>query len=307
ASISAIVSDPPDGTVATVGAALVLAGAFTKSAQAPFHFWLPGAMAAPTPVSAYLHSATMVKAGIVLVARLAPGLAPLGPWRGLIAAAGVTSLLLGGLRAMRQYDAKLLLAHGTVSQLGFLMVLVGAGDPGLTAAGVAMLLTHALFKAALFLVVGIVDHSAHSRDLRALTGLGRRLPLLAALAGLAAASMAGIPPLLGFAAKEMALDEVLHADLGAYDAVVLAGIVLGSVLTAAYSARLVLGLFGSRPVPAPSGARTTEVLAIDPDDVGRPSPAFVAPVVVLVAASLLGGLLAPTVGDWLAPAASSLD
>src|SRR5690606_10911137 len=215
ASISAIVSDPPDGTVATVGAALVLAGAFTKSAQAPFHFWLPGAMAAPTPVSAYLHSATMVKAGIVLVARLAPGLAPLGPWRGLIAAAGVTSLLLGGLRAMRQYDAKLLLAHGTVSQLGFLMVLVGAGDPGLTAAGVAMLLTHALFKAALFLVVGIVDHSAHSRDLRALTGLGRRLPLLAALAGLAAASMAGIPPLLGFAAKEMALDEVLHADLGA--------------------------------------------------------------------------------------------
>ena len=132
----------------------MLVGAFTKSAQYPFHAWLPGAMAAPTPVSAYLHSATMVKAGVFLVARFAPSFADVGLWRPLVLAAGCCTLVFGGLRALRQHDLKLLLAFGTVSQLGLLMVLFGAGTPATVTAGWVLLVAHAAFKAALFMVVG---------------------------------------------------------------------------------------------------------------------------------------------------------
>ena len=158
---------------------LVLVGAITKSALVPFHFWLPAAMEAPTPVSAYLHAAAMVKAGIYLVARLAPGFADVPGWRPIVLGLGLATMLVGGYRAIRQNDLKLLLAFGTVSQLGFLMVLVGAGSQEMAAAGLAMIVAHALFKSTLFLTVGVVDHATGTRDLRVLSGLGRRLPVLA--------------------------------------------------------------------------------------------------------------------------------
>jgi len=191
-TISGVLAADPSGGLVPAALVLVLFGTATKSAQFPFQFWLPGAMAAPTPVSAYLHSATMVKAGIVVVARLAPVFADDAPWRPIVVVCGVASILLGGVRSMRQQDAKLALAHGTASQLGLIMVLVGLGTPATTFAGVAVLLAHALFKASWFLSVGAVDHATGTRDLRRLRGV-RRLPVLAATIVLAAASMAAIP------------------------------------------------------------------------------------------------------------------
>ncbi len=199
------------------GTVLLLVGAITKSAMVPFHFWLPAAMEAPTPVSAYLHAAAMVKAGIYLVARLAPGFADLPGWRPIVLGLGAATMLVGGYRALRQTDLKLLLAFGTVSQLGFLMVLVGAGSRELAAAGLVMTIAHALFKSTLFLTVGVVDHATGTRDLRQLSGLGRRLPALAVIGGLAALSMAGIPPLLGFVGKEAAFAALLEGGLAEPD------------------------------------------------------------------------------------------
>ncbi|HEY0644208.1 MAG TPA: proton-conducting transporter membrane subunit, partial [Nocardioides sp.] len=201
-TISGILADPPTGPAATVGVALLLVGALSKSALVPFHFWLPGAMAAPTPVSAYLHAASMVKAGVYLVALLAPAFAGTPGWHEVVLTAGVATMLLGGWRALRQYDIKLLLAYGTVSQLGFLLVVLSVGTRATALAGLAMLVAHALFKAALFLVVGIIDHQAGTRDLRKLSGLGRTSPVLLWTALLTGASMAGLPPLLGFVGKE---------------------------------------------------------------------------------------------------------
>ena len=170
--ISELLRDPPTGTTVTTGLVLVAVGAFTKSAQYPFHSWLPGAMAAPTPVSAYLHSATMVKAGVYLLARFAPVFALHAPWRPLVVTVGLVTMIAGGLRALRQYDLKLLLAHGTVSQLGFLVVLFGVGIPGATAAGILAIVAHAAFKAALFLTVGVIDHQTGTRDIRLVPPLG---------------------------------------------------------------------------------------------------------------------------------------
>jgi multicomponent Na+:H+ antiporter subunit A len=284
ATLSALLADPPTGGVATAGALLALVGAFTKSAQVPFHTWLPGAMAAPTPVSAYLHSATMVKAGVYLIARLAPAL--LVGWRPLVLAVGVATMLVGGYRALRQHDLKLLLAHGTVSQLGFLVVLFGAGTEAATHAGVVLLIAHAAFKATLFLVVGVIDHQAGTRDLRTLSGLGRRLPGVAAVATVAALSMAGLPPLLGFVAKEAAFEAFLgggaDGGLGALGPAVLAGIVAGSVLTTAYTARFLWGAFARKPheqTRAHVGAQ-----------VPRPSALFAAPAGLLAAAGLVLGV-----------------
>src|SRR3712207_6348466 len=171
--LSEVVADPGSGTAMTVGTVLVLMGAITKSAMVPFHFWLPAAMEAPTPVSAYLHAAAMVKAGIYLVARLAPGFADVPGWRPIVLGLGLATMLVGGYRSLRQNDLKLLLAFGTVSQLGFLMVLVGAGSREMANAGLAMVLAHGLFKSTLFLSVGVVDHATGTRDLRRLSGLGR--------------------------------------------------------------------------------------------------------------------------------------
>ncbi len=308
-TISELVADPPSGTLTNVALVLVLMGAFTKSAQFPFHFWLPGAMAAPTPVSAYLHSATMVKAGLVVVARFAPAFAAQGPWRTLVVFAGLASLLVGGVRAMRQQDAKLALAHGTVSQLGFLMVLLGLGTPATTYAGVAMLLAHALFKASLFLCVGVVDHEAGTRDMRRLRGLLRALPVVAASVIVAAASMAAIPPTLGFVAKEKALDGLLESEIGAIGTIALIGVAVGSVLTVAYTIRIAVGLLGNdAPGIAADDDPTTIVgQPIDPSSLHRPAWSFVGAPALLAALSLAGGLAAAPVGDWLAEASASLD
>ncbi len=283
ASLSAVLADPPQGTTVAVALVLVLVGAFTKSAQVPFHPWLPAAMAAPTPVSAYLHAAAMVKAGVYLVARLAPAFATVAPWRPLVLSVGLATMLVGGWRSLRQNDLKRLLAFGTVSQLGFLMVLLGAGTPEAALAGAALLLAHGLFKSTLFLTVGVIDHETGTRDLRQLSGLGRRLPVLATVATLAALSMAGVPPLLGFLSKEAAYEAFLHGDPG--DLAVFAGLFLGSVLTAAYSARFVWGAFASKPGCAATRAHS-------------PAPGFVAPVVVLGLSGLVLGLL-PALADPL--------
>ena len=294
-SFTEMSADTPTGAMVTTAACLALVGAFTKSAQFPFHFWLPGAMAAPTPVSAYLHSATMVKAGIVLMARMAPIFGDLEVWRWMVVVCGGITMVLGGLRAMRQTDAKLLLAHSTVSQLGFLTILVGLGVPGATYAGVAHLVAHAIFKAGLFLGVGVIDHATGTRDIRRLNGLWHEMRFVAVLMALAA-SMAGLIPLLGFATKEKALVALLDADLGATSAVALGAVVVGSVLSAAYSMRLLRGLLG-----------TTEGID-DPAHVHHaPGPVLVAPVAVFAGASLLGGLFAGVVGGWLRAPAGSLD
>lgn len=286
ASLSAILADPPRGGTVPVALLLILVGAFTKSAQVPFHPWLPSAMAAPTPVSAYLHAAAMVKAGVYLVARLAPAFAVVAVWRPVVLTVGLATMVIGGWRALRQTDLKRLLAFGTVSQLGFLMVLLGAGTREAALAGAALLLAHGLFKATLFLTVGVIDHATGSRDLRELSGVGRRLPVLATVATLAALSMAGVPPLLGFISKEAAYEAFLHGT--GPDLVVFAGLFVGSVLTAAYSARFVWGAFAAKPDVAPTEVHT-------------PSSGLLAPVVVLGAAGLLLGL-APQVADPLVQA-----
>jgi multicomponent Na+:H+ antiporter subunit A len=242
--ISEIVADPPGGTAVSVGVTLLLVGAVSKSALVPFHFWLPGAMAAPTPVSAYLHAAAMVKAGVYLVARLAPAFAVLDSWRVAVLVLGCGTLLIGASRALRQHDLKLLLAYGTVSQLGLLIVLVGQGSRDVLLAGVGLLLAHALYKSALFLVVGIVDRATGTRDLRVLSGVGRARPRLAVIAGLAVASMAGVPLFAGFAAKETAFDALWHGD--AVDHLTLAAIVVGVALTAAYAWRFWWGAFATK-------------------------------------------------------------
>jgi len=284
-SLSAILAAPPEGTTVTVGLVLILLGAFTKSAQVPFHSWLPGAMAAPTPVSAYLHSATMVKAGIYLIARLSPAFASVPVWRPLVLTVGGVTMLLGGWRALRQHDLKLVLAYGTISQLGFLTLLFGAGYPETTLAGTAVLLAHAAFKASLFMTVGIVDHQTHTRDLRRLSGLGRTLRPTAVVAILAAASMAGLPPLFGFVAKEAAFEALLGDAMGV---ALITLVVVGSVLTVAYTARYVWGGF-ARKQPY----ELEEVVA----------PTTVPPAVALVAPAGLLAVLGLALGIW--PAAGS--
>jgi multicomponent Na+:H+ antiporter subunit A len=292
--LSELLADPPSGTTITVALVLVLLGAFTKSAQAPFSFWLPGAMAAPTPISAYLHSATMVKAGVFLVARFAPAFAEAGLWRPVVLTVGLVTMVLGGVRAVRQFDLKLLLAFGTVSQLGFMMVLVGAGTGEATTAGMAMILGHGLFKAALFMVVGIIDHQAHTRDLRALSLTGRPWRPLLVVSVFSAASMAGIPLWFGFIAKESAYEAFTHGD--AWAGVVLAGIVIGSIFTVAYSARFVWGAFRKEPGVWPDGPEP--VVGAKP-----PSLTFLAPAIPLVVLTVLLGVL-PALADGLVNAAA---
>lgn len=270
-SLAELIAHPLVGPAAEWGIALVLVGAISKSALVPFHFWLPAAMAAPTPVSAYLHAAAMVKAGVYLVARLAPGYADLTVWHPIIIILGGFTMLVGGWRALRQYDLKLLLAYGTVSQLGFLVLVTGFGTRDAALAGVALLTAHALFKSSLFLVVGIVDHTAGTRDWRRLSGLGRRMPVVATVAIVAAASMAGLPPLLGFVAKEGVFASLIEAVTGrgadasaaaaasgspaalaAWAVIALVFAFLGSVLTVAYSVRFVWGAFWTRADASPT-------------------------------------------------------
>ncbi len=301
--LSEVVANPGTGPVVTVGVLLVLAGAITKSAMVPFHFWLPAAMEAPTPVSAYLHAAAMVKAGIYLVARLAPGFADSPGWKPLVIGLGLATMLIGGYRALRQYDLKLLLAFGTVSQLGFLMVLVGTGSREAAAAGIAMLLAHGLFKSTLFLSVGVIDHTCGTRDLREISGLGRRVPVLAVAAGLAGASMAGLPPLLGFVGKEAAFTAFLAGGLEdrVWALLTLAGLLLGSVLTVAYTARFLWGAFGTG-----GSVRRCASDRPAPERLHLPGPAFLAAPVVLAALCLLAGPFSSLLEPLVAPYADTL-
>ncbi|ODT96982.1 MAG: NADH dehydrogenase, partial [Pseudonocardia sp. SCN 72-86] len=283
--ISEIVAAPPTGGAVTAGIVLILLGALTKSAQAPFHPWLPAAMAAPTPVSGYLHAASMVKAGVFLVARLSPAFASSAEWWLPLVVLGLTTMLIGGWRALGATDLKRLLAFGTVSQLGFLMVLFAVGGRLAAVAGAALLLAHGLFKATLFLVVGTVDKVTGTRECGSLSGLGRAMPGLAAASVLAAASMAGIPPLLGFIAKEAAF-EAFQLEGDARGWIVLAGLVVGSILTVAYSARFLWGAFATKPgvdVVAPKKA----------------SPGLVVPLWITSLAGLVLGLIAPLVAPLI--------
>lgn len=287
-SLSGIIEAAPRGPLAVAAVMLVLVGALSKSAIVPFHFWLPSAMAAPTPVSAYLHAAAMVKAGIYLIARLAPGFADLPGWREVLVILGVATMLFGGWTALRQNDIKLLLAYGTVSQLGFLVVVLGFGTRDAALAGLALLLAHALYKSTLFLVVGIIDHRTGTRDLRRLSGLGREMPVVTTVTALALASMIGFPPLLGFAAKESALTALLDVALAgsAIGWVAIIGVSLGSVFTVAYAARFLWGAFADKA-------------GVEPQRREREHLDFLIAPVLLAASGLALGLAVPLVGDAL--------
>lgn len=293
-NLSELVVDAPTGWLAGVAIVLVLVGALSKSAIVPLHFWLPGAMAAPTPVSGYLHAAAMVKAGVYLVARLAPGFADVDPWRATILILGLATMLLGGWRAMRAFDLKLVLAFGTVSQLGFMMVLVGLGTRDAALAGMTLMVAHAMFKATLFMVVGVIDHNTGTRDIRKLAHLGRRAPVLAVIAALAAASMAGLPPFLGFVGKEASLDALLYSDVlpGSLRTVVVAAVVVGSIITFAYSVRFLRGAFGGKGMADPS---------VHVQEMHRPGPLFLFSPAVLAVGGLAAGLAAPALEKLFTP------
>ncbi len=266
--ISAIVADPPSGTMVSVALVLVFLGAFTKSAQFPFHFWLPSAMSAPTPASAYLHSATMVKAGVVLLLLLAPGFASTPLWTWVVTTVGLVTMVLGATIALKQRDLKLLLAYGTVSQLGFMTALIGLG---FTAAALAVLVGHSLFKAALFLIVGIVEKATGTRRIGELSGVGAHMPAVAAAGAVAAGSMAGLPPLLGFVTKEAAFDALIAAN----EWVVLAVIAASSALTVVYAARWWLGAFGfNKGIVAVKVASPNVVMTVAPVVLGALTVAF---------------------------------
>jgi len=264
---------------------LILLGAFTKSAQFPFHFWLPNAMAAPTPVSAYLHSATMVKAGLFLVARLLPIFAGAALFHNIVTFIGLFTLCVAAFFAIFKEDLKGLLAYSTISHLGLIMCLLGIGSPLAVAAAIFHIINHATFKAALFMIAGIIDHESGTRDLRKLSGLWQMLPFTATLTMITAASMAGIPLTNGFLSKEMFFTELVAnlsgpVMIGAAIAGTLAGI-----FAVTYSIRLVHGVFFDGPLGQ----------QVPNKDVHEPPFGMRAPAILLaflcIAVGLLPGLL----------------
>jgi multicomponent K+:H+ antiporter subunit A len=275
---------------------LVLLGVMTKSAQFPFHFWLPHAMAAPTPVSAYLHSATMVKAGVFLMARLWPVMSGTPEWFTILGMAGMASLVLGAYIAMFQQDMKGILAYSTISHLGLITMLLSLGSPLGAVAAIFHMVNHATFKASLFMAAGIIDHEAGTRDLRRLSGLYRHMPVTGTLAMVASAAMAGVPLLNGFISKEMFFAEAVetHAD-SLLDTAAPYVAVVGSVLAVVYSLRLIHSVFLGAP---------TESFPRVPHE----PPFFMwFPVTLLVLACLVVGILpAATIGPYLAVAVVSV-
>jgi len=222
---------------------LILLGAFTKSAQFPFHFWLPHAMAAPTPVSAYLHSATMVKAGVFLLARLWPALSGTQEWFLIVSLTDLATMVIAAWIALFKDDIKALLAFSTVSHLGLMTMLLGFGTRAAMIAAMFHVLNHATFKAALFMSAGIVDHETGTRDIRKLGGLRHVMPITSGLAIIATASMAGVPFLNGFLSKEMMLEEAAHTVYAGQAWLFPLFATIGALLSAAYSARLVFHVF----------------------------------------------------------------
>ncbi|OFA32472.1 monovalent cation/H+ antiporter subunit A [Glaciecola punicea] len=275
---------------------LVLAGAFTKSAQFPFHFWLPHAMAAPTPVSAYLHSATMVKAGIFLLARMYPVLSGTEMWFLIVSMTGLITMLLGAYIALFKHDLKGLLAYSTISHLGLITLLLGLNTPLATVAALFHIMNHAVFKASLFMIAGIIDHESGTRDMRKLGGLWRFMPYTATLAMIAAASMAGVPLLNGFLSKEMFLAETLHSSsLGFLSWMMPVLATLAAIFAVAYSMRFIHDVFfNGEPKDLPKTPH-------------EPTRFMKVPIEILVALCLLVGIF-PTfmVGDLLASASSSV-
>ena len=275
---------------------LILLGAFTKSAQVPFHFWLPHAMAAPTPVSAYLHSATMVKAGIFLLILLWPALSGTESWYLIVTTAGLATLLVGAWSAIFQQDLKGLLAYSTISHLGLITLLLGLGSPLAAVAAIFHTVNHATFKASLFMAAGIIDHETGTRDLRRLSGLAKFMPITATLAMVAAAAMAGVPLLNGFLSKEMFLAEALEAHSGTIIDIVLPYLAtLASGFSVFYSIRFIhQTFFGPAPVDLPHAPHE--------------APHWMRlPIEILVLACLLVGILpALTIGPVLALAVEAV-
>lgn len=273
---------------------LILLAAFTKSAQFPFSFWLPHAMAAPTPVSAYLHSATMVKAGVFLLARLYPVLDGTNWWFYMVSLTGLATLVLGAGMALLQRDLKGLLAYSTISHLGLITLLFGLDTQLSTVAALFHIINHAVFKASLFMAAGIIDHETGTRDLQRLRGLRRYMPHTALLAIVASLSMAGVPLFNGFLSKEMFFGETLAQGLlGDFNWIIPAAATLAGALTVAYSLRFIYGVFfGGEPDDLPN---------YPPHE---PPRSMKIPVEVLVAICLVVGLFpAYTVGPLLATAA----
>ena len=230
---------------------LVLIGALTKSAQFPFHFWLPQAMAAPTPVSAYLHSATMVKAGVFLLVRLWPALGGTSEWLWFVASAGLVTFILGAFIALFQQDLKGLLAYSTISHLGLITLLIGLDTPLGQVAAIFHIMNHATFKASLFMAAGIIDHETGTRDIRRLSGLRRFMPITATLAMVAAAAMAGVPLLNGFLSKEMFFAETIEIhDNSLVDQALPYIVTAASMFTVAYSLRFIRDVFFGPPPQA---------------------------------------------------------
>ena len=274
---------------------LILGGCFTKSAQFPFHFWLPHAMAAPTPVSAYLHSATMVKAGVFLLARLWPVLSGTDIWFYVVATTGLATMLIGAVVALFEDELKALLAFSTISHLGLVTMLFGFGTPLAAVVGVFHILNHATFKAALFMTAGIIDHEVGSRDIRQLGGLAALMPVTATLATLAAASMAGVPLLNGFLSKEMMLDAAARAQWAGQGWVVPLVATVAAMFSVAYSFRYLVHVFF---------ARRHERYAKSLKD---PSAGLWLPPLVLVAIVVLIGLFpAALAGPLVATAAAAV-
>lgn len=275
---------------------LFLLAAFTKSAQFPFQFWLPNAMAAPTPVSAYLHSATMVKAGVFLLVRFEPALGDTQAWFQIVSSIGIITMLLGAITALYQTDLKGMLAYSTISQLGLITALAGVGSEFAVTAAIFHIMNHALFKASLFMVAGIVDHETGTRDMRKLSGLFVFMPITATLAILASASMAGVPFLNGFLTKEMFF-EASHAwqDGSWLDQALPYAAVIGGAFSVAYSLRFITKVFFG---PAP------EELPISPHEPPLP---MLLPIAIMVGLCVLIGI-APmaTVGQILWDAARAV-
>ena len=273
--------------------ALVLIGALSKSAQFPFHFWLPHAMAAPTPVSAYLHSATMVKAGVFLLARLWPSLSGSEEWFWIVGGAGALTLLLGAYCAMFQNDLKGLLAYSTISHLGLITLLLGLNSPLAAVAAVFHILNHATFKASLFMAAGIIDHESGTRDIRKLSGLVRLIPFTATLAMVASASMAGVPLLNGFLSKEMFFAETVFISATAWVEIALPMIAtIAGTFSVAYALRFTVDVF--------FGPAATDL----PHTPHEPPRWMRAPVELLVFTCLLVGIFpAQVIGSILAAAA----
>ncbi|MEJ8821001.1 monovalent cation/H+ antiporter subunit A [Variovorax humicola] len=273
---------------------LVLLGAFTKSAQFPFHFWLPRAMAAPTPVSAYLHSATMVKLGVFLLARLWPVLSGTEQWFWMVGGAGAVTLLLGGYVAMFQRDLKALLAYSTISHLGLIVLLLGLNSDLAAVAAVFHVMNHATFKASLFMAAGIIDHESGTRDIRKLSGLIKLMPITGTLAIIASAAMAGVPLLNGFLSKEMFFAEAVLVDAAPWVEWTLPVVAtLGGIFSVTYSARFVFDVFFGPPC-GPDVPKTPH----------EPPHWMRVPVELLVLACLVVGVVpAWSIGPLLAAAA----